>query len=344
MTSGSPRSERPATIYDVAKRAKVSHETVSRVLRGEPGVKEANRVRVTAALKALNYRPNVTAKALATRRSRRLGAMVYDLMEAGPSQFVEGATEEARSTGYLLDIVSVRSVANGDVATAIALLNQPDLAGIIAFTPTDATREAVAKTSFRIPLFQETEAEDAENPAAQSLNSLGVGLAVDHLVSLGHSRILHVAGPQDWVSARNRLHAYERSMIGHGLATLPVVTASGWSAAAGYAATHLIPDGVEPTALLVGNDQMAIGALLALHEMGLTVPGDVSVVGFDDIAEAPFSIPPLTTVRVDFASAGKRAVRELVAQIEGAPVSPVSERTEVSAHLIVRASSGPSPA
>ena len=336
-----PESARPATIYDVAKRAKVSHETVSRVLRGDPGVKEANRVRVSAALKALSYRPNVTAKALATRRSRRLGAMVYDLIEAGPSQFVEGATEAAREAGYLLDIVSVRSVAKGDVATAISLLNQPDLAGIIAFTPTDATRDAIAATKFRIPLFQETENEDAAESGDQSLNGIGVGLVIDHLVGLGHSRILHIAGPRDWVSARNRAHAYERGMRRHGLRVLPIIEGSSWSAAAGYEASSRIPYELQPTALLVANDQMALGILLALRERGISVPESISVVGFDDIPEAPFMIPPLTTVAVEFARAGRRAVRELVAQIEGLTTGDVEADGEVSAHLVVRSSSGP---
>jgi LacI family transcriptional regulator len=343
MTVGRPGDARPATIYDVAKQAQVSHETVSRVLRGDPGVKEKNRERVSAALEALSYRPNITAKALATRRSRRLGAMVYDLIEAGPSQFVEGATEAAREAGYLLDIVSVRSVTDGDVATAISLLNQPDLAGIIAFTPTDATRDAVAATTFRIPVFQETEGEDADDPGEQSLNSVGVGLMVDHLVELGHSRILHIAGPRDWVSARNRAHAYERAMHRHGLQVLPRVEGASWSAASGYDAAHRVPPDVRPTALLVANDQMALGALLALHEQGISVPRDMSVVGFDDIPEAPFVIPPLTTVRVDFAQAGHRAVRDLVAQIEGQSTAGVDGGADVSVRLVIRSSSSRAP-
>lgn len=340
MTVANSGENRPSTIYDVAKKAGVSHETVSRVLRANAGVKPKNRERVEAALAELNYRPNATAKALATRRSRRLGAMVYDLVEAGPGQFVEGATEAAREAGYLLDIVSVRSVANGDVDAAIALLNQPDLAGIIAFTPTDQSRDALAKTSFRIPVFFETEPEDDPDTRGLSLNAVGAGLVVEHLVGLGHTRILHVAGPEGWVSARNRLRAYERGMRGAGLEPMPVIASSSWSAASGYEAARLIPDPL-PTAVVAGNDQIAMGLLLALHERGVSVPEDVSVVGFDDIAESAFTIPPLTTIHVDFAQAGLRAVRSLVREIEGGGSSDTSDEVAVSARLVMRASTAP---
>ncbi|MCU1528084.1 MAG: LacI family transcriptional regulator [Frondihabitans sp.] len=338
MTAASEGERRPATIYDVARKAGVSHETVSRVLRDNPAVKPKNRERVEAALLALHYRPNATAKALATRRSRRIGAMVYDLREAGPGQFVEGATEAAREAGYLLDIVSVRSVANGDVDTAVALLNQPDLAGVIAFTPTDQSRDALAKTTFRIPVFFETEGEDDVDSGVVSLNAVGVGLVVDHLVSLGHSRILHLAGPDGWVSARNRSRAYERGMIGHGLVPLPIVSSASWSAASGYEAARLIDGAGMPTAIIAGNDQIAVGLLLALHERGISVPEDVSVVGFDDIPESAFTIPRLTTVHIDFAQAGLRAVRSLVAQIEGDGGLAADDEVAVSARLVVRSS------
>lgn len=342
MTAASEGERRPATIYDVARLAGVSHETVSRVLRANAGVKQKNRERVEAALAELHYRPNATAKALATRRSRRLGAMVYDLVEAGPGQFVEGATEAAREAGYTLDIVSVRSVANGDVDAAIALLNQPDLAGIIAFTPTDQSRDALAKTAFRIPVFFETEPEDDPDTGSLSLNAVGVGLVVEHLVGLGHTRILHVAGPEGWVSSRNRLRAYERGMAAAGLEPLPVVASSSWSAASGYEAARLIERPL-PTAIVAGNDQIAMGLLLALHERGVSVPDDVSIVGFDDTAESGFTIPPLTTVHVDFAQAGVRAVRSLVREIDDELGVDASDEVAVSVRLIERSSTARHP-
>ena len=336
VTSDPSASPRAATIYDVARRAQVSHETVSRVLRGNPAVKEKNRERVQRALSELNYRPNTTARALATSRSRRIGAMVYDLIESGPSQFVEGATEAARAAGYLLDIVSINTRDDRSVMSAIDLLNQPDLAGLIAVTPTDHAREAVASTNFRIPVFQESEAEDAPHATSVSLNTIGTELAVRHLLDLGHRRIVHIAGPAGWVSARNRAHAYERTMRSADLEP-EIIESSDWSAASGHALASVMPlRGV--TAILAANDQIAIGTLLALHDRGIGVPDDISVAGFDDIPESKFVIPPLTTVRLQFEQAGRRAVLCLLAEIEGTEVPAEASRGSVLAELVVRRS------
>ena len=339
MPSDVPSSPRAATIYDVARRAQVSHETVSRVLRGNPAVKAKNRERVQQALTELNYRPNATARALATSRSRRIGAMVYDLIESGPSQFIEGATEAARAAGYLLDIVSINTRDDRSVMSAIELLNQPDLAGLIAVTPTDHAREAVASTNFRIPVFQESEAEDAPQASSVSLNTIGAELAVRHLLELGHRNIVHIAGPAGWVSARNRSHAYERTMRAAGLNPV-IVESPDWAAASGHAlATDMSLDGV--TAILAANDQMAVGTLLALHDRGVSVPDDVSVAGFDDIPESMFLVPPLTTVRLQFEQAGRRAVLALLAEIEGTDRPDEAGAGSVLAELVVRRSTGP---
>jgi DNA-binding LacI/PurR family transcriptional regulator len=334
-TSGTTR---PATIYDVARLAQVSHQTVSRYLKGHPGIKAENRQRVQDALAALNYRPNATARALATNRSRRIGAMVYDLIESGPAQFIKGAGEAAREAGYLLDIVSVGTAEGDVVVEAIELLNQPDLAGVIALTPTDRMRAALESTAFQVPLFLETESEDSASGrtgTARTLNSQGAELLVDHLVRLGHRRILHIAGPQEWVSARNRAHAYEQAMRDRGLEPLPAIEGD-WSAASGYAATQRMPLDAGVTALLVANDQMALGALWALRERQIEVPAAVSVVGFDDIPESAFFSPPLTTLRLNFDWQGRHAVRMLVAEIEGraAPDEPVT----LGASVVPRAS------
>jgi DNA-binding LacI/PurR family transcriptional regulator len=334
---------RRATIYDVAREAQVSHETVSRVLKGNPSVKPQNRRRVQEALASLNYRPNAAARALATRRSHRIGAMVYDLVEAGPSQFIKGASSAALEAGYLLDIVSMDSVGADAVENAVELLGQSELAGIIAITPTDRMREIVENTPFLVPLFQEIEPDISEPGALPSLNATGEELVVDHLVQLGHRRILHIGGPHDWVSARNRALAYGRAMLKHSLEPLPVIEGDDWSAASGYAAAQQIPLDDDITALVVGNDQMALGVLLLLHERGVAVPGHMSVVGFDNIRESAFTIPPLTTVSLDFQESGRRAVRALLSKIDGTALPPEAAEDDSRAYLVVRASSGPVP-
>jgi LacI family transcriptional regulator len=335
-----PRSDaaRPATIYDVAREAGVSHQTVSRLLKGA-AVRPATRERVEAAIDSLGYRLNATARALATSRSYRIGALVYELQELGPSRVAQGAANEARDSGYLLDIVSLDPDDDSAIADAIALLDQQHLAGIIALAPTQRLARALEAMSYRIPVLIDTEPAFDGTAATASLNTEGTALAVEHLLALGHRSIVHVSGPPEWMSAANRRRAYEHTMHRHGL-TPSTPVAGDWTAASGYRAVRNLPlEGV--TALLVGNDQMAQGALRALWERGIRVPEEMSVVGFDDVPEAAFAIPPLTTVRLDFADQGRRGVADLVARIEGRPATGAPDAGTVQ--LIERASTAPAP-
>ena len=332
---------RPATIYDVARRAQVSHETVARVLRGNPSVKKGNRERVEAALAELDYRPNAAARSLATRRPKRLGALVYNLRETGPSQFIDGATSAAREAGYLLDIVSIGSGSTTELAAAVDLINQSDLAGVIAFAPTDVSRSAIESADFRVPVFFESEPEQLGDET--SLNTVGINLIVEHLAGLGHVRIAHVAGPSGWMSARHRRRAYGIAMERHGLAPMDVIEAADWSAASGHRIADQLLDGERPTAVVAANDQVAFGLLSALHDRGLRVPADMSVVGFDDIPESAFSIPPLTTVHIDLVEIGRRAVENLLS-LTGDDAAVVDPTPPGSAHLVVRRSTAePAP-
>jgi DNA-binding LacI/PurR family transcriptional regulator len=337
--SRSEGAGRPATIYDVARLANVSHQTVSRFVKGYPGIRPETRDRVEAALLALNYRPNMAARSLATNLSHRIGALGYEMLELGPSKIIHGASQAAREAGYILDIVSLDLSDRKTVEEAIRFINQPDLAGVIAFASTDTVVAAFAEAQFSVPALIEAEGEDGvEHP---SLNWRGLTLLVDHLVSLGHRRFAHIAGPADWVSARNRSHAYERALEAHGLRS--VVNLEGdWSSASGYAEALRMPLDGMPTALVAGNDQMAFGAMRALRERGVRVPQDMSVVGFDDIPESLYFYPSLTTVRNDFDLQGRITFAKMLALIEGPDASAVPE--PMNPVLFARESSAPPPA
>jgi DNA-binding LacI/PurR family transcriptional regulator len=306
---------RPATIYDVARAAGVSHQTVSRYLKGFAGITPGTRSKVEAALDALNYRPNLTARSLATRRSHRIGALVYEMEEVGPSRTVQAASSAARDAGYLLDIVSLDPLDDGVIESALRLMGEHQFAGIIASAPTDRLRAALADTDFRVPVFIDEEIGERPDGAPSAVLT-GARLTIDHLADLGHERILHLAGPRDWVIARERAAAYRTAMTERGLRPLGLAEASGWSPGAGYR-TARVADLGRVTAIYAANDQLALGALRALHERGITVPGDMSIVGTDDIPEAEFFIPSLTTVREDFAAHGRYAIDSLLAMIEG---------------------------
>jgi len=312
--AGPPGGRRVATIYDVARLAGVSHQTVSRLLKGDPGIRPENRERIERVLKELDYRPNLAARSLATNRSRRIGAMAYEMLEMGPSKIIQGASNAAREAGYLLDIVSLDPRSRGNIEEAIAILAQQDLAGILAFAPTDHLLEVVSEARFSVPLYVETESDDSVPGQPTSRNSDGVRQLVEHLFQLGHRRFFHVSGPVAWLSARNRAAAYDSALAERGLVSLGTVPGD-WSAASGYDAARNLPRELGVTAIIAANDQMALGVLRALAEQGLTVPGDVSVVGMDDIPEARFYSPPLTTVRLDFESEGRLAVKNLLTLI-----------------------------
>jgi LacI family transcriptional regulator len=326
---------RSATIYDVAKAAGVSHQTVSRLLKGE-GVRPKNRERVLQALEELGYSPNLTARSLATNKSHRVAVLTQEIGQVGPGRVLQGAGAEARQAGYLLDVIILDVSDRLAIDEAIRQVNGQDIAGILALASTDEMIAAFADADFRVPAFIGAEEDDAmgEHPAQR--NARGLDQLVDHLVKLGHRRFFQLAGPRTWVAARNRELAYERSLCRYGITSLG--TAYGdWSPASGYEAALKIPPGLGVTAVIAANDQMALGAILALSSSGLHVPDDVSVTGFDDIPEAAYVSPPLTTVRLDFEEQGRDAFRRLIAQLEGRSLLPGI----MTAELVERASSGP---
>lgn len=332
--------QRAATIYDVAKLARVSHQTVSRYVKGFEGIRPETRERVEAALRELDYRPNLAARFLATNRSHRIGALVYEMLEVGPSKILNGASRGARDAGYLLDIVSLDPSTEGSAESAVQMLNQQDLAGILAFAPTDEVNAAFAATAFTVPVFVETEDDDLLPGHERSLNGQGLQLLIDHLVALGHRRFFHIAGPAEWLSSRNRVAAYDFALAGHGLTSLGMVNGD-WTAESGYLAVASMPLDRGITAIVVSNDQMALGAMRRLEELGIGVPHDMSVVGFDDIPESAYFSPPLTTVRLDFDTQGRIAVARLLVLIGEPDATAALE--PVSPVLRIRGSSGPAP-
>lgn len=329
---------RGATIYDVARLANVSHQTVSRLLKGGSGIRPDNRERIERVLKQLDYRPNLAARSLATSRSHRIGAMVYEMLEMGPSKIIQGASNAAREAGYLLDIVSLDPRDEEDIGEAVALLAQQDLAGILAFAPTDHLKDVIASSRFSVPIYIEIEEDDRLPGHETSLNGHGLTIIIEHLIALGHRRFFHVSGPTTWLAARNREAAFDRALAAHGLVSMGS-TPGDWSAASGYEAALRMPRDRGVTAIVAANDQMALGVLRALTEQGVRVPTDVSVVGFDDIPEARFFEPPLTTVSVDFERQGRLALRRLLTLIGDDEALP--EPAAVLPELLVRLSSGP---
>lgn len=343
MTQASSGSDQPihtrgATIYDVARRAGVSHQTVSRLLGGFEGIRPETRAKVEEALRELDYRPNFAARSLTKGRSHRIGALTHEIDKIGPSRIIQGAAAAARRAGYVLDIVTLDMADEGAIAESLDLIRQQDLAGVLVFASTDEMIAAFRTTRFRVPVHLSIDGEGRDVSATVPVRLAEIELLVDLHYSNGHRRFAHIAGPSNSPAARNRAAAYDQALGRRGLRSLGTVRGD-WSAEGGFRAVPDLPKGA--TAVIVANDQMALGALLAFNQVGISVPTDVSVSGIDDIPESSYFNPPLTTVRLDLATQGAIAVGELFELIGAEADAPTALPQP---QLVVRASTGVAPA
>lgn len=305
-------AHRAATIYDVAALAGVSHQTVSRYLRGLH-IRPANSDRVEQALAELNYRPNYTARALRSGQAKRIAVMTHFLDSIGPRNVLRGAGEHARAAGYVLDIIDVDFTNSDDVKQALSLITSRDISGLLALSSTDEMQHLFDGLDLQVPVVVDD--EDRHDLVGET-DALWAGTqhVVDHLANLGHSHLFYVSGPVGWSAARNRLQAYRHSIQAAGLPD-PIVAYGDWSAASGAVAVGSFT-ATACTAVIAANDQMAIGAIRGLYDQGVHVPQHASVVGIDDIPEAAYLVPSLSTLRLDLPSRGRAAARRLIAMIE----------------------------
>jgi DNA-binding LacI/PurR family transcriptional regulator len=307
--------ERPPAMTDVARAAAVSHQTVSRVLNGHPNVRPATRERVLAAIEQLGYRPNLAARALASGRSNQLGLVTLNTMLLGPIATLYAVEQAARSSGYSVSITSVRSIDRQSLSESVERLLQQAVAGVIIIAPVVSRDSALDALPPELPAVV-VEADPESAISAVTVDSrLGASLATRHLLELGHRTVFHISGPQDFIEAQQRIAGWRQTLEQAG-SPVPEVILGDWSAQAGYDAGQVLAELPDVTAVFAANDNTALGLLRALSEQGRSVPGDISVVGFDDIAEAGFFTPPLTSVRQDFAEMGRRTVELLLRQIE----------------------------
>ncbi|WP_238010741.1 LacI family DNA-binding transcriptional regulator [Dactylosporangium sp. AC04546] len=307
---------RPPAMRDVANLAGVSHQTVSRVVNDHPNVRSETRERVLAAMRQLDYQPNAAARTLATNRSQTIGLVTFDTTLFGPSFMVHAIERAAREAGFFVSIASARELDVASVREAIRRLREQSVEGIVTLAPVAAAWTALGQVPLDVPIVAVGIDGDShpEVPMVAVDNAAGAALATRHLIELGHPTVHHVAGPADWPEAREREAGWRAALEDAGR-PVPRPLPGDWSAQSGHAAGLRLAADPSVTAVFCGNDQMAIGVLRALHESGRIVPRDVSVVGFDDVPEAPYLQPPLTTVRQDFAELGRDSLNLLVTQI-----------------------------
>ena len=323
---------------DVAGRAGVSVMTVSRVLNGFPGVAEDTRQRVEEAVAALGYRANPAARVLAGGRSRTLGVIAVETQQFGPSHMLYGIEAAARGAGHVLSFVTMAPGAD-EIGATLDHLRAAHVEGVIVIAPVRPVIDAVADLDADLPLVVVGGDPSVRTSTVTIDQEAGARMATAHLLGLGHRTVHHVSGPADWIDATERQRAWAETVEAHDAPPGRFVEGD-WTAQGGYAAGTQLAQDPTVTAVFAANDQTALGILRALHEHGRSVPDDVSVVGYDDIPEAAYLVPPLTTVRQDLGEVGRRGVELLLALVDG---GPAQRHVMVAPELIVRASSAPPP-
>ncbi|ADD42567.1 LacI family DNA-binding transcriptional regulator [Stackebrandtia nassauensis] len=336
MTTASPAGKRPAVMTDVARLAGVSHQTVSRVLHDSSQVRPETRERVLRAIEELDYRPNAMARGLVSRRSTMIGVITFDTILFGPASTLLGIERAARAKGYGVSIATLEKLDRSSVVEAANTLANQGVSGIVIIAPQTAVSSALHSMPRNLTAVAVECGPDSGLPAVSVDQVGGAAQATAHLLELGHKTVWHVSGPGDWLEARDRIEGWRSILERHGAVEPPVITGD-WSARSGYAAGAMLAAQPDVTAVFAANDQMALGMLRAFYEKGLRVPDDVSVVGFDDIPEAPFLSPPLTTIRQDFDEMGRTAIATLLAILDG-DSDPRPE--PIASTLVVRESTG----
>ncbi len=310
------------TLHDVARLSGVSYQTVSRVINNHPYVSEETRQRVQQAIEELDYRPNRAAQSLAGTKSHTLAMTTFGLNNYGPAQMVINIEQASRAAGYDLILANVNDTELTSLHTAINYIRRWEIDGLLVITPLISTNyEALQTLCGTTPLVMVGVGMGLDIPSVTVDQEEGARLITQHLIDLGHRHFCEISGSLVWFDALARHESWLKTLDRAGLT--PGASIEGdWTAESGYrAARQLLENGEYFTALVVGNDQMALGAIHALRERQRRVPQDVSVVGFDDIAEASYFSPPLTTVRQDFDLLGKLGVESLIEQINNPTVT-----------------------
>lgn len=325
---------------DVARLAGVSHQTVSRVINGSQRVAPDTRARVREAMRLLDYRPNSVARALATGRSRTVGVIGFNTTLFGPATTLFGIERAAHDADYLTSVVSMPELNSESMLLAIERLRRHNVEGVVALGSEISTSGALGRIARELPLVA-LEAGPIDGVPTVSIDQHGGAVsATRHLLELGHRRIAHIAGPVGSLEAQLRLAGYRQTLSDADLLAPPPLFGD-WSPRSGYELGAQIATDPDVTAVFAANDQMALGALRALDDAGRRVPEDVSIVGFDEIPEAQFLKPPLTTIRQDFAEIGKRGFELLRRHLEGGE-SPTSHQV-IASELVIRASAAAPP-
>lgn len=309
--SHTPR--RPSMV-EVARRAGVSHQTVSRVFNAPETVKQSTRDKVLRVVEELGYRRNLAARMLVTQQSQLLGIVFAGHGFHGPSAALAQVERSARTAGWSALVSAVAE--SDDVSQVVTGFAERGVEAVVVVAPRLDVVNQLRPAASAVPtvVLGDTSASDLRVVAVDQL--AGAQALTQHVIDAGAREIVHLAGPQDWFDARSRLRGWRTTMHDAGLDPSRVVVGD-WSGMAGYRCGQQLLAGTLPDAVVCGNDAMALGLIRALSEAGVVVGSDVLVTGFDDVEAAAWTTPSLTTVKQPFEALGIRCMESVLAAVAG---------------------------
>jgi DNA-binding LacI/PurR family transcriptional regulator len=334
----SENNSRKVTMRDVAEECGVSYQTVSRVINDKPSVSAKTRRRVLKAIKTLGYHPNQLARSLKTRRSSILEVITFGVDTYVPRELIVAMGRAAIAHGYSLMFTEIPQDNPEEETRLYAHLNSGLCEAAILTAPVESRLfEKISTDPPLLPTIQIRNKRGSTAPSVVVDQYYGSQLAVQHLLDLGHRQIAEISGPLNFHEAHTRHTAFLDTLQACGLAPADSIEATEWMPQDGYlAANRLLDRGARFSGLIISNDYLALGTMLALSERGLRVPDDISIVGFDDTPESAYYLPPLTTVRQDYEALGYQSIQYLVELINHQE-TPVHQRV-LMPQLVVRQS------
>ncbi|MER7797542.1 LacI family DNA-binding transcriptional regulator [Microbacterium sp. NPDC096154] len=324
-------------MLDVARAAGVSHQTVSRYYKFRGGLKPATIEAIETAVRELNYRPNLAARSMRTQRTGRI-AVITSIPAFNPAPMLGGASAVANEFGYAMEVHLLPGDSGERADRLQELVDAGQFEGILLLAPVPASRLRRAQKS--LPVVSTSDFDEQMHVTGELTDAAPIDAFMSRLVELGFRRFLHVAGSPEFTSARARETRFLAAVERLGVESLGVVGRQ-WTGEAGRDAILALPDASPPFAVIAANDLVAVGAMRGAYDRGWSVPGDVSITGWDNADVGEFLTPSLTTVERDFEALGRRSMRRLVAELRGDPFAP---DTEPLHRIVWRESVGPASA
>ena len=339
-TPGSRAGLPRPSMADVARIAGVSSQTVSRVSNGQSNVDEATRARVLEAMQTLGYRPNGAARALKSGRFHTIGVIMTTLQTLGNIRTLDAIATEAAHDDYSVLLMPVSDPTLRGVSGAYQRLTAQAVDGAVIIREAHFLDQAEFALPPGIPVVVIDSGAGPSYTVVDTDQALGARQATKHLLGLGHRQVWHIAGPETSFAAAHRAESWRDTLTAGGI-TPPPLLRGNWTAESGYRHGLTLGRRSDVTAIFAANDEMALGAMRAMHELGRDIPADVSIVGFDDMEVAASFWPSLTTVRQDFTAVGSLSVQKLLAKVSDGASG--NDTTIVPTTLIVRSSTAPPP-